>query len=36
VGDLTMERLALLARSDFFQDAFGRRVVFREITKGES
>lgn len=35
VGDLTMERLALLARSDFFQDAFGQRVVFREITKGE-
>jgi len=36
VGDLTMERLALLARSDFFQDAFGRRVIFREITKGDS
>jgi exopolyphosphatase/guanosine-5'-triphosphate,3'-diphosphate pyrophosphatase len=36
VGDLTMERLALLARSDFFQDAFGRRVIFREITRGES
>jgi exopolyphosphatase/guanosine-5'-triphosphate,3'-diphosphate pyrophosphatase len=35
VGDLTMERLALLARSDFFQDAFGRRVIFREITKGD-
>ncbi|MEO8361665.1 MAG: exopolyphosphatase, partial [Vicinamibacteria bacterium] len=34
-GDLTMERLALLARSDFFQDAFGRRVVFREVTKPE-
>jgi exopolyphosphatase/guanosine-5'-triphosphate,3'-diphosphate pyrophosphatase len=36
VGDLTMERLALLARSDFFQDAFGRRVIFREVTRGES
>ena len=36
VGDLTMERLALLARSDFFQDAFGRRVIFRESTKTES
>jgi exopolyphosphatase/guanosine-5'-triphosphate,3'-diphosphate pyrophosphatase len=35
-GDLTMERLALLARSDFFQDAFGRRVIFREVTRGES
>ena len=34
-GDLTMERLALLARSDFFQDAFGRRVTFRETTRGE-
>lgn len=34
-GDLTMERLAVLARSDLFQDAFGRRVIFREITKGE-
>ena len=34
-GDLTMERLALLARSDFFLDAFGQRVVFRETTKGE-
>ncbi len=36
VGDLTMERLALLARGDFFQDAFGRRVIFREVTRGES
>ena len=36
VGDLTMERLALLARSDFFQDAFGRRVIFREAARGES
>lgn len=36
VGDLTMERLALLARSDFFQDAFGRRVIFREVTRGET
>jgi len=36
VGDLTMERLAFLARSDFFQDAFGRRVIFREVTKGDA
>lgn len=36
VGDLTMERLATLARSDFFQDTFGRRVIFREVTKGEA
>ena len=35
-GDLTMERLAFLARSDFFQDAFGRRVIFREVTKGDA
>ncbi len=35
-GDLTMERLATLARSDFFQDAFGRRVIFREVGRGES
>jgi exopolyphosphatase/guanosine-5'-triphosphate,3'-diphosphate pyrophosphatase len=35
-GDLTMERLATLARSDFFQDAFGRRVIFREVARGES
>lgn len=33
-GDLTMERLATIARSDFFQEAFGRRVVFRETSKG--
>lgn len=36
VGDLTMERLAFLARSEFFQDAFGRRVIFREVTRTES
>jgi exopolyphosphatase/guanosine-5'-triphosphate,3'-diphosphate pyrophosphatase len=36
VGDVTMERLAFLARSDFFQDAFGRRVIFREVTRGEA
>jgi exopolyphosphatase/guanosine-5'-triphosphate,3'-diphosphate pyrophosphatase len=35
-GDLTMERLALLARGDFFQEAFGRRVVFREGARAES
>ncbi|HET9317404.1 MAG TPA: Ppx/GppA phosphatase family protein [Vicinamibacteria bacterium] len=29
-GDLTMERLASLARSDFLTDVFGRRVAFRE------
>jgi exopolyphosphatase/guanosine-5'-triphosphate,3'-diphosphate pyrophosphatase len=29
-GDLTMERLAALSRSDLFTDVFGRRLVFRE------
>ncbi len=29
-GDLTMERLACLARSDLFTDVFGRKVAFRE------
>jgi exopolyphosphatase/guanosine-5'-triphosphate,3'-diphosphate pyrophosphatase len=29
-GDLTMERLASLARSDFLTDVFGRRLAFRE------
>lgn len=29
-GDLTMERLAALSRSDLFSDVFGRRLVFRE------
>jgi exopolyphosphatase/guanosine-5'-triphosphate,3'-diphosphate pyrophosphatase len=29
-GDLTMERLAALARSDFLTDVFGRRLAFRE------
>jgi exopolyphosphatase / guanosine-5'-triphosphate,3'-diphosphate pyrophosphatase len=29
-GDLTMERLASLARSDYLTDVFGRRVAFRE------
>jgi exopolyphosphatase/guanosine-5'-triphosphate,3'-diphosphate pyrophosphatase len=29
-GDLTMERLASLARGDFLVDVFGRKVVFRE------
>jgi exopolyphosphatase/guanosine-5'-triphosphate,3'-diphosphate pyrophosphatase len=29
-GDLTMERLAALSRSDLFTDVFGRRLAFRE------
>jgi exopolyphosphatase/guanosine-5'-triphosphate,3'-diphosphate pyrophosphatase len=29
-GDLTMERLASLARSDFMTEVFGRRLAFRE------
>jgi exopolyphosphatase/guanosine-5'-triphosphate,3'-diphosphate pyrophosphatase len=29
-GDLTMERLAALSRTDLFTDVFGRRLVFRE------
>ena len=29
-GDLTMERLASLARADLFTEVFGRRVTFRE------
>jgi exopolyphosphatase/guanosine-5'-triphosphate,3'-diphosphate pyrophosphatase len=29
-GDLTMERLATLARADLMNEVFGRRVVFRE------
>ena len=29
-GDLTMERLASLARSDFLTEVFGRRIAFRE------
>ena len=29
-GDLTMERLASLARADFLTEVFGRRVTFRE------
>ena len=29
-GDLTMERLAALSRSDLFAEVFGRRVTFRE------
>jgi exopolyphosphatase/guanosine-5'-triphosphate,3'-diphosphate pyrophosphatase len=29
-GDLTMERLAALARADQLTDVFGRRVSFRE------
>ena len=35
-GDLTMERLAFLARSEFFQESFGRRVVFREVSRAEA
>jgi exopolyphosphatase/guanosine-5'-triphosphate,3'-diphosphate pyrophosphatase len=30
-GDLTMERLATLARSDLIADVFGRRVSFQEV-----
>ncbi len=29
-GDLTMERLASLSRSDFLTEVFGQRVTFRE------
>jgi exopolyphosphatase/guanosine-5'-triphosphate,3'-diphosphate pyrophosphatase len=29
-GDLTMERLAALSRSDLFAEVFGRRITFRE------
>jgi exopolyphosphatase/guanosine-5'-triphosphate,3'-diphosphate pyrophosphatase len=29
-GDMTMERLATLARSDLFTEVFGRKVTFRE------
>ena len=29
-GDLTMERLASMARADLFTDLFGQRIVFRE------
>jgi hypothetical protein len=29
-GDMTMARLAALARADLFTDVFGRRLVFRE------
>jgi exopolyphosphatase/guanosine-5'-triphosphate,3'-diphosphate pyrophosphatase len=29
-GDLTMERLAALSRSELLTEVFGRRVVFRE------
>jgi hypothetical protein len=29
-GDLTIERLAALARADLLTEVFGRRVTFRE------
>jgi hypothetical protein len=29
-GDLTLERLAALARSDLLTEVFGRKVAFRE------
>ena len=29
-GDLTMERLASLARGDFLTEVFGRKLAFRE------
>ena len=31
-GDLTMERLAALGRSDLFTDVFGRKLIFREAS----
>ena len=31
-GDLTMERLAALGRSDLFTEVFGRKLVFREAS----
>ena len=31
-GDLTMERLATLARSDLLTDVFGQKLAFREGT----
>jgi exopolyphosphatase/guanosine-5'-triphosphate,3'-diphosphate pyrophosphatase len=31
-GDLTMERLAALGRSDLFTEVFGRRLIFREAS----
>jgi len=33
-GDLTMERLASLSRSDLFTDVYGRRLAFRESGAG--
>jgi exopolyphosphatase/guanosine-5'-triphosphate,3'-diphosphate pyrophosphatase len=30
LSDLTMERLALASRSDFFAQVFGRKIVLRE------
>jgi exopolyphosphatase/guanosine-5'-triphosphate,3'-diphosphate pyrophosphatase len=32
-GDLTMERLASLSRSDLLTEVFGRRVLFREAAR---
>jgi len=29
-GDMTMERLVALARSDFLTEVFGRKLLFRE------
>jgi hypothetical protein len=29
-GDLTMERLASLARADYMTEVFGRKITFRE------
>jgi exopolyphosphatase/guanosine-5'-triphosphate,3'-diphosphate pyrophosphatase len=29
-GDMTMERLAAIARADFMTEVFGRKLVFRE------
>jgi len=33
VSDLAMGRLALVSRSDFFTEIFGKRVVLREAVK---
>jgi exopolyphosphatase/guanosine-5'-triphosphate,3'-diphosphate pyrophosphatase len=35
VSDLTMGRLALAGRSDFFTEVFGKKVILREAEKAE-
>jgi len=32
-ADLTMERMALAARSDLFREVFGRKVILRETAQ---